>query len=114
FPGVVEAVGVVDQRLVTVLFPIIGILIFQPPGIEAQKGILREEKRAAVIEAEGEGKAIEGFTVAEEIATRPTLMVNVSRNRIATARSCKDVHDQAFVPAVNRKVHGPAVIGTPV
>ena len=61
---------VIDQRVLHVLAPVIGVIVVEPARIEAAERIMREEQRAAEIGAERQFEIVIASAIVESAALR--------------------------------------------
>jgi len=101
------AVAGTGQRLVH-------LHVVQAMRIEPAEGIVREEKRAAILEAQRKPDPIIFAVVPEMIALRPAVVIDGCVYGITWGRGRHDIGDQAFIPAVYRKIHIEVIRGAPV
>src|SRR5258708_6110888 len=81
--GVADAILPVDQGMIAVLLPVIGVPILQSVGAQAKKGIMREKKGAAIFEAQGEPDPIIFAVVLKMVAFRPAAVIDLGADRVA-------------------------------
>src|SRR3954464_2625536 len=74
---IVDAVGVVDERMVLILFPVISVLIFQTSGVESEEGVVSKEEGTAIREAQRKGDAIVAAAVVKMIAFSPAMVIDL-------------------------------------
>src|SRR5881227_2203834 len=60
---VLDAVLAIDERVVAVLFPVIGMPVLQSVGINPHEAIVGKEQRAAIVESQRQLHAIVGLVV---------------------------------------------------
>src|SRR5688500_8440298 len=77
--GILDAVGAVDQCVVCILLPVIGVFVLKSLGIQAHEGILRQEQRPAHFGPERQGDTLVGLAIFHIIPCRPSLVVNLRR-----------------------------------
>ena len=113
-PGVGDAVGPVEERLVPVLFEVIGIGIFFAARVKAHKRIVGEKERAAQVGAQGQGDPKVLVPVAKGAVVGPAGMPEGGWDGIGGRGNPEQVRDHGFVPAFEREVHGKLEIGRPM
>src|SRR5436190_19280741 len=76
FFRIVETIGMIDQRMVFILLPVIGVSVFQPSWIQSQERIMREEQRTAIVKAQWQFYTVKLLSIFKEITDGPTAMIN--------------------------------------
>src|SRR2546421_6110380 len=104
----------VDESMIPVLLPIIGVLIIQSMRIKPKKRIVRKEQGASIVKTQGQIETVECFSIFKKITLCPPAMVDCTAYRISFSGGCEDVGDQAFIKSTDREIHTPAVIWTPM
>src|SRR5215475_9679313 len=80
---VADAVLAVDQRVLDVLVPVVGVAVLESARIEEEEGIVSEEERPAIVGAEGQLEVVVGAPVAEVVPLAVAAMIDVRLDRIA-------------------------------
>ena len=111
---VAHAVLAVDERVLDVLLPVVGITVLEAVRVEKEERVLGEEQRPAIVGAERQLDVVVFAPVPEVAALAVTAMIGLGGHRIAR-RGCRhEVGDQALVPAADLVIHGPAVVRAPM
>src|SRR5690348_2714841 len=75
FFWIVDAVSMIDQRMIVVLLPIVGIAVFESSWVGSHEGILRKEKWSTIVESQGQNKSIKSFSVFKKITLCPAAVI---------------------------------------
>src|SRR3569833_4384592 len=103
---------VVDAHVIDVLGPIVGITVFEAARIQSTERVVTEKVRAAIGHAQLQGNIVVGPVVQKGAARGEAPVVHLGIARIARMTGRQHVGHQAFVPAADLVVQGPAGVGT--
>lgn len=113
-PGITNAMLKIDLHMAGILPPVIHVCVFEPPRIEAAKGVMAKEQRPAIRRAERQLDVVISAAIREAPALRPALVINGRIDRISRRGGGKDISNKAFVPATNFMAETETVIGAPM
>src|SRR5690554_6361987 len=115
---IVDAVLTIEQRVCHIVFPVVGVLVAQPPWIHTQKGVMRPKEWSTLVGVhpvfERQGRIIRSGLYGYGSATGPAFMVDLRIDGESGRGGGEDIGDHALVIAGDLMIHGPLLIGRPV
>ena len=105
-----DAVSAIDQGVLCILFPIIGIIILQVTRIKPQVRIMREKKRSTIRVSQWQGISVIGIVIDDIAGLCPTIVIHGGHDRMCRRTGRQEVRDQTLIIAPDLVIHLPSVI----
>ena len=104
----------VDQRMGAVLREVVGVAVHQPARVEAEKAVMGEEQRTAIVRAKRQADAVEALAVLEGGRGFPADLIGRHVDRMGGRGEGQHEGDQRLVVAGDRQRVGPVAARGPV